>query len=487
MAGVEAPSFPPLTEDVSADLVIVGAGYSGLWTAILAKERDPHRSVVVLEGARIGWAASGRNGGFCEPSLTHGHENGLARWPDEIATLEAMGRANLDEIESTVERYGMDAHFERTGSLTVAVEPHQLAWLGEGALDAAQVRTRVDSPTYLGGELDPDSALVHPYRLAVELARVATELGVVIHERTPVERIGAHEVIARPRHAPGGATRRGRPRPVAPAPGAGGSPAGQPLTERSGAARSSTARSETSRSGSGAASTVTVRAGRIALATNAFRSLLRRNALMTVPVYDYVLMTEPLTDAQLASVGWEGREGVGDMANQFHYYRLTRDNRILFGGYDAIYHAGGRVRRAHEDRPASYERLAAHFLTTFPQLTGIRFAHRWAGAIDTCTRFSAFFGTAHGGSVAYALGYTGLGVGATRFGANVMLDLLDGVDSPRTRLAMVRERPTPFPPEPLASAAINLTRRSLDRADHREGRRDPFLRTLDRFGLGFDS
>jgi len=208
---------------------------------------------------------------------------------------------------------------------------------------------------------------------------------------------------------------------------------------------------------------------------------------MTVPVYDYVLMTEPLTTEQRASIGWSGRQGLGDLANQFHYSRLTRDGRILWGGYDAVYPAGGRVAARHEDRPASHARLASHFLATFPQLEGVRFSHRWAGAIDTCTQFTAFYGLSHDDRVAHAAGFTGLGVGATRFAADVLLDLLAGEQTERTSLRMVRERPLPFPPEPLASVGINLTRWSLDRADHRRGRRNLFLRALDAAGLGFDS
>src|SRR4029079_4676490 len=145
-----------------------------------------------------------------------------------------------------------------------------------------------------------------------------------------------------------------------------------------------------------------VTARRVALGTNAFPALLKRNRLMTVPVYDYVLATEPLSAAQMKSIRWEGREGIGDSSNQFHYYRLTSDNRILFGGYDAIYHPGRKVRRAYEDRPESYQKLASHFFTTFPKLEGVNFTHRWAGAIDTCTRFCAFFGTARKGTVASA-------------------------------------------------------------------------------------
>jgi glycine/D-amino acid oxidase-like deaminating enzyme len=231
----------------------------------------------------------------------------------------------------------------------------------------------------------------------------------------------------------------------------------------------------------------TIRARRVALATNAFPALLQRYRFHTVPVYDYVLMTEPLNDQQLADIGWSHRQGVGDLANQFHYYRLSRDNRILFGGYDAVYRYGGRVTARHEDRPASYRRLASHFFTTFPQLSGLRFAYRWAGAIDTSTRFCAFYATALRGRVAYAAGFTGLGVTATHFAAQVLLDLLDGEETERTRLGMVRSKPVPFPPEPFASLGIQATRWSLDRADHHEGRRNGFLRALDALGLGFDS
>jgi len=429
---IARPSFPHLDTDADADLVIVGGGYSGLWTALLAKERDPNRTVMVLEARRVGWAASGRNGGFCEASLTHGEENGERRWPEEMVTLTRLGLENLDEIQATVARYGMDVDFERTGSLTVATEPHQVEWLGPDALSADDTRALVNSPTYQGGLLDEHgSGLVHPAKLAVELARVATELGVQIHEFTPVRSVEDGPTLV---------TDRGR-----------------------------------------------VTARKVALGTNAFPALLKRNRLMTVPVYDYALMTQPLTAAQLHSIGWKGRQGVGDSSNQFHYYRLTKDNRILFGGYDAIYHPGRKVRRAYEDRPETYERLAAHFFTTFPQLEGLTFTHRWAGAIDTCTRFCAFFGTARRGTVAYAVGFTGLGVGATRFGANVMLDLLDGEESERTRLRMVRERPLPFPPEPIASAGIAATRWSLDRADHQQGRRNLLLKGLDALGMGFDS
>lgn len=432
-------AYPRFAGDAGCDLAVVGGGYSGLWTALLAKRENPGARVVLLEGRRIGWAASGRNGGFCEASLTHGDENGRSRFPEEFDELQRLGMANLDEIERTVAELGLDADFERNGAIDVATEPHQVEWLREEPqsedvvfLDRDAMRAEVHSPTYEGGLFRKrDSALVHPAKLARALARACTEAGVEIFEHSPVQGIGDGTTLYTPEGV--------------------------------------------------------LRSERTALATNVFPSLLKRNRLATVPVYDYVLMTEPLTEAQLASIGWSGRQGLGDCANQFHYYRLSRDNRILFGGYDAVYHFGGRVREEYEDRPQTFERLAAHFFTTFPQLEGLSFTHKWAGAIDTCSRFCAFFGTARGGRVAYATGYTGLGVAATHFGARVMLDLLDGRTTERTELAMVRSRPLPFPPEPAAALGINLTRWSLDRADHAEGRRNLFLRTLDAVGLGFDS
>jgi glycine/D-amino acid oxidase-like deaminating enzyme len=205
------------------------------------------------------------------------------------------------------------------------------------------------------------------------------------------------------------------------------------------------------------------------------------------PVYDYALTTEPLTPEQRASVGWPRRQGLSDMANQFHYYRLTEDERILWGGYDAIYYFGGKVTQELEQRPATWALLARHFFTTFPQLEGVQFSHAWGGVIDTSTRFCQFWDTAMAGRVAYCLGYTGLGVAASRFGAEVMLDLLDRRRSEATSLDFVRKRPLPFPPEPIRYAGIQATRWSLDRADRSGGRRNLWLRTLDRLGLGFDS
>jgi glycine/D-amino acid oxidase-like deaminating enzyme len=442
-------ALPPLAElagSDAADLVVVGGGYFGLWTALLAKERTPEREVLLLEGATCGHAASGRNGGFCEASLTHGFGNGLARWPGELDTMLAMGRENLDGIERTVHEHGIDCDFVRAGSFAVATEGYQLAPLREEYaetrahamsttwLSASELRARVDSPTFLGGLHDPDAAVLEPARLAWGLRDACLRAGVRIAEGTAVTSLA--------------------------------------------------------RAGSGVAVHTDdgrVQAERVVLATNAYRPLLRRLRLMTVPVYDYALMTEPLTPSQRASIGWEGREGIGDSGNQFHYFRTTRDGRILWGGYDAIYHFGSGIKDEYDERAATFEVLAEHFFTTFPQLVGVRFSHAWGGVIDTCTRFAAFYGTAMAGRVGYALGFTGLGVGATRFAGDVVLDLLAGQDTPRTRLEMVRKKPVPFPPEPLRWVGIEATRRSLARADAHGGQENLWLKAMSRLGLGFDS
>ena len=445
----EPDSNPTLVRTESCDLCIVGGGYTGLWTAIIAKERDPSRDVILIDAHEVGSAASGRNGGFMDSSLTHGVANAQQRFPDEVNVLEELGLHNLNEIESAIRRYNIDCDYERTGAIDVATSSHpasylaelrddyqQLRSLGQSVewLDQETLRSQVHSPTYSGGLWRKDrAALVDPARLAWGLKTAAESLGVRIYEdskATSVEKDGVGVLVDTP---------LGR-----------------------------------------------VRAGKVALGTNAFKPLLKRLGHYVAPVYDYCLVTEPLTPAQLASIGWQNRQGISDIPNQFHYYRLTADNRILWGGYDAMYYFRGKMNTELESRPESWALLSQHFFQTFPQLEGVRFSHAWGGAIDTCTRFSVFWGRAMGGRVAYALGYTGLGTASTRFGAEVMLDLLDGRRSKATATKFVQDKPLPFPPEPFRFAGIQATRWSLDRED-KTGKRNVWLKSLDRLGLGFDT
>jgi glycine/D-amino acid oxidase-like deaminating enzyme len=444
---LEPEPHATLIGETTTDLCIVGAGYTGLWTALLAKEKNPERNVIIIEQLETGAGASGRNGGFCSYSLTHGFMNGYSRFKDEMAIIERLGRENLEAIEATINKYGIDCQFELTGEISVANEEWQMKDLIEIAnlrnsfgdsvqiLSKEEMQARVHSPISVGGLWDPDgTALIDPARLVWGLEQACIKSGVVIYENTSalwLERASKGIIV----HTPYG----------------------------------------------------TVYAQKVALATNIYRSLIRRAKKYVVPVYDFQLVTEPLTPQQMESIGWKDREGLSEAGNQFHYYRLTKDNEILWGGYDAIYNFRGKVRHEYETSAETYAHLAQAFLETFPQLQGIKFTHGWGGAIDTCSRFTQFWGKAHRGKVAYVMGYTGLGVGASRFGAQVMLDLLDGEDNERTRLKMVRRKPLPFPPEPFKFIFIRLTQWSLNKSDQNQGKRNLWLKFLDFFGLGFDS
>jgi glycine/D-amino acid oxidase-like deaminating enzyme len=442
----EPETLDTLVRAESCDLCVVGGGYTGLWTAIGAKERDPSRDVVLIDADACGGAASGRNGGFMESSLTHGVANGQSRFPDELALLERQGLENLDAIEAAIARYAIDCDYERTGVIDTATNPHyvgeladderQLRALGQDVqlLDAEAMRAEVHSPHYVGGLWRKDrAAIVDPARLAWGLKAAAESLGVRIYEHTKamsIEKDGIGVLITTP---------LGR-----------------------------------------------VRAARVALATNAFPPLLRAIKHYVVPVYDYCMVSEPLTAEQHEAIGWSRRQGLSDTNNQFHYYRLTEDNRILWGGYDAIYYFNSAMSSELDQNFETWRRLSEHFFHRFPQLEGLHWSHVWGGAIDTCTRFSVFWHTAMGGRVAYAGGYTGLGVASTKFGAEVMLDLLEGRRTERSDTEFVRRKPLPWPPEPFRYVGIQATRWSLDRED-RTGKQNLWLRAMDRAGLGFGS
>ncbi len=440
-------ALPALEGTVETDLLVVGGGYSGLWTALMAKEREPKRDVVLIEGQRIGWAASGRNGGFCEASLVHGDSNGRQHLPNENSLLRELGLENLRELAQTIESYGIDCELTYSGVLKLATEEHQVQWLKDEVkrypelkfLNKAEVQDSVHSPVYQAGLWDQEgTVMVNPAKLAWGLRRVCLELGVQIFENTQATDIDE-------------------------------TPERMIVTTSAGI----------------------ITAQHVALATNVFPSLLKRHRLHTIPVYDYAIMSEPLSEEQYESLGWKDQQGLADLNNRFHYYRMTRDAngavRILFGGYDAEYYFGGEVKPEYDQKPETFRKLVAHFYFTFPQLEGVKFTHAWGGAIDSCSRFFSFFDSSHGGRVAYVAGFTGLGVGATRFAANVLLDLLSGQKTQRTELEMVKKKPIPFPPEPVAWVGVKMMTSELARADRNQGKRGLFLKTMDALGMGFDS
>ena len=253
---LEPLPHPTLIGDVTTDLCIVGAGYTGLWTALLAKEANPEREVIIVEQRETGAGASGRNGGFCSYSLTHGFINGYRRFKDEMSVIERLGRENLDAIEATITKYGIECDFEWNGELRVAVEDWQMEGLEEEAelrnsfgdnvelLRQEEIQARIKSPIYKGALFDPDgTALVDPARLVWGLERACISLGVKIFENSHVESLERtnNGMIV---HTPYGS----------------------------------------------------VYANKVALATNIFKSLLKRAQKYVVPVYDFQLVTEPLTD-----------------------------------------------------------------------------------------------------------------------------------------------------------------------------------------------
>ena len=437
--------FTRLSGDVRGDLVIIGGGFTGLWTALLARQRYPQKHIVLVEAGFCGGQASGRNGGFCAPSISHGVGNALRRWPKEAAELVRLGRQNLDDLQRDVEQFGLNVEFERKGKLNVATQPWQIEGLRGMVknlqrfnidcqyLEGTELKQYLDSPAYGAGVWEPNYALLNPVKMVRELRRVCLEQGIEIYEHTPATQLQEFTD-------------------------------GVVLTTAYG----------------------TVQATQAVLATNIFTSLLPGLGSKVIPIYDYALTTQPLSDEQLAAIGWNDRYGIADAGNQFHYLRKTRDNRILWGGFDAIYPYGSKIEEKLTQRPETFIRLAEQFHSTFPQLGDIHFSHAWGGIIDSSARTTMFTGQTRQGRIAYALGFTGQGVSATRFAAATLLDLLAGEKTERTALKMLSRTPVMFPPEPLRYTAVSLAQRGLEEEDQ-TGKRNLLLRTMDAFGVGFDS
>lgn len=444
--------LPPLQEDARCQLVVVGGGFTGLWGALQAKEREPDLDVILVEQTFIGDGASGRNGGFLEATLTHGETNADYHFPGEKQRLHELGEQNLREYLESLDRYGIDAQYEKTGVMTVALSEAMVEDLREqyeeekaaGSdvvwYDTGAIREEVNSPTYLAGlwRRDGEDGVIHPGRLCWGLKRTLLDLGVRIFENTPVMNL-----------APDGKGIDGGMRVICP----GGE----------------------------------IRSDRVLMATNAFRNTLSAIDKQVIPVWDYQIATEPLTEAQMDAIRWgHTRHAMSDEVNMFHYYRLTKDNRITWGGGGSVcYYYGARTDFGVADDTARFEDLAKGFLKTFPQLEGIKFTHHWSGIIATSTRFCMVPGTGFDGRVAWSVGYTGLGVGATRFGARIGLEMLGYQPSDILDMQFVQRKAMNWFPEPIRWLGVTLTRHELSRADRNGGRRGLWLKLLDHLNLGF--
>jgi glycine/D-amino acid oxidase-like deaminating enzyme len=280
----------------------------------------------------------------------------------------------------------------------------------------------------------PKAATVHPAKLAQGLARVAEGKGVRILEHSPVQRID-------------------------------GEGAGLRLSTSGGA----------------------LRTPRAVLATNAYsHTLVPRLARRFLPLYDYVIASEPLSPSQKAAIRWQGREGVTDGRSFFNYSRLTADDRVVWGSSEAVYYRGNGVGPQHDHAPEVYTALEASFAHFFPALGAVQFPYRWGGPIAATTRFTPFFGALHSGRLLYGLGYTGHGVGTTRIAGRLLAHLALERRSELAELALVRKAPFPYPPGALRRWSIDAVSAALRRVDagHSPGL---LLRALDRLGIGFSS
>jgi glycine/D-amino acid oxidase-like deaminating enzyme len=421
------PEAPPLTGDASADVVILGGGYTGMWTAWFLKERDPGIDIVLLEQDICGGGPSGRNGGFCDGWW--GHLRDLVATYGETEALELLmhvGRSP-SEIGAWCEANGVDAWFRMGGDLAVASAPAQEgSWdamletarrpgIGDeyAVLSADQVRERVRSPMFGSGMYVRDAANIQPARLARGLRNALLARGVRIYEQTPVVRFGfGTPAIA---ETPGGSVRAGD---------------------------------------------AVIGLGAWATWWRAFRpNLTVRGSSMVV--------TEPIPEI-LEEIGWTGGENVRDHRSSIHYLRTTADGRIAIGlggmQPDLARHIDPRYAY---DEP-SVRRVAEDLVRLFPETADVRIDAGWGGPINVSGLAMPFFGTLQPGNVHYGLGYTGNGVGPSHLGGKICAALAMHADDGFVRLSVVTREPKRFPPEPLRSPGMFAVNRAITRKDDLE-------------------
>ncbi len=441
----------PLAADETCELLIVGGGFTGLWAAMQVKERQPDADIILIEQTFVGDGASGRCGGFLSTSLAHGQTNTEHRFPDEAERLAELGTRNMRELLETLERYNIDVRYEKTGELFVALDTESAGRIhadyqqaiaeGEDVVwfDQQAVREQVNSPLFFAGMWDRggQDGVIDPGRLCWGLKEVlVNQLGVRIFEGTKLLAVKPLGKEAMQANCEGGV----------------------------------------------------IRSDKVLLATNAFTSTIGRIRRSVIPVWDYQIATEPLTDEQLDRIGWgkTSRHAIADDVNMFHYFRLTRDNRITWGGGGAVrYYFNNGIDKKFMHAPDRYEQLAKEFFEMFPQLDDVRFSHKWGGIIATSTRFCMVPGVAHDGRLAWSVGYTGHGVGASRFGARIAIEMLGYAPTDILDMQFVSRKPLPWAPEPFRWFGVRFTQNALKKADRNGGKRGLWLKFLDRLGLGF--
>jgi glycine/D-amino acid oxidase-like deaminating enzyme len=438
----------PLEGDQAADVAVIGAGLTGLWTALFLKELDAGLEVAVIEQGLAAYGASGRNAGMLSETVDHAHGLAIEHFGEaEARRLAALGETNVAEMTAFFAERGIRCDYEPTGRLMVALTaPHvaeaertvetarRLRLDSFRLLDRSEVQAEVHSPLYLGGVAVSGGGILDPVKLVDGLRAEAERLGVRVYERSRVTGLETAGTAARVR-ADGG----------------------------------------------------TITARRLVLATSAYtHHLLPTVTHRFIPLYDYILVSDPLTPGQRDAIGWQRRQGITDGRTFFNYYRLTDDDRILWGTSEAAYYPGNRVDPSCDHSPAHYVALRTSFRRHFPALAALAFPYAWGGPICSTTRMTPFFGRALGGRACYGLGYTGHGLGTTRLAGRILAHMALDRPSDLLDLSMVRKRPFPYPPEPLRSWSVAAVTRALRRVD--EGQPPGLmLRVLERMGIGFSS
>jgi glycine/D-amino acid oxidase-like deaminating enzyme len=434
---------PALDRDLKVDVAIVGAGYTGLWTAYYLKKAEPGLRIAVLEREICGFGASGRNGGWCSALFAAGKKK-IARRKGRAAA-KAMQMAmfdTVDEVGRVAQAEGIDCDFHKGGTLTLAPSPahvervkdeivEELSW-GFTArdyrwLDEAEARQRINTPELHGAGFTPHCAALHPAKLARGLADVVERLDVEIYERTAVTKIEPHVV----------STDAGR----------------------------------------------TVRAGFVVLATEAFTVQFPHAARRLVPLYSLMIATEPLPEPFWDEVGWRDRETITDGHHLLIYAQRTADDRIAFGGRGAPYHFGSSVSDDFDRDPHVFTELKRVLHSLFPAARGAAITHHWGGPVGVPRDwYSAVNLDADG--MAWAGGYVGDGVSTTNLAGRTLRDLILGHDSAITRLPWVGHKSRRWEPEPLRWIGTNLALKAMASADHKERktgkatRRGDFLKRL---------
>jgi glycine/D-amino acid oxidase-like deaminating enzyme len=412
--GEYAPN-PPLQGDIKVDIAIIGAGFTGLSTAFNLCQAEPGLSVAVLESEVVGFGASGRNGGFSmtlfglEPAVT----KAIFGQQRTVEAHRYMERA-VDYVDELVKQYDLLSDYWFPGFLRAATTPgyarriqHDLEILtsmgiaGISWIEADQIRSEVDSPRFLGGWWEPRSGLLNPAKQVRELKRLALQFGAQVYEETPVTEI----------HRQADFTLR--------------TPHGN------------------------------VTAQKIIFATNAYSHLIPELRRKQVPAFTHMIVTEPLSPAQLEPIGWRNRQGLEDARNLVHYFRLTIDNRLAMGGSDVSITYGNNM--DHDLNDNTFADLERDTIWLFPHLKGIKIAQRWGGPVSVPIDMAPAIGFIGDERAIFSLGCVGHGVSMTHLNGRLLSDLALERKTDLTEVWFVNRRMLPWPPEPLrllASQAI---------------------------------